>query len=151
MTRLILVAHEPLASALGEVARHVYPGCAAQLICVDIASAMSLEQAAAHVSRAVLAGREGVAGEHADPEVLFLVDTPGATPCKASVLAAEAYGAKVVSGVNVPMLWRTLCYASESAASLLDRALQGGVRGVLEVVPESSAAMPVSAGTTKQT
>ena len=41
---------------------------------------------------------------------LLLTDTPGATPHNAALRLASAQ-VQVLSGVSVPMLWRTLCYA----------------------------------------
>ena len=40
---------------------------------------------------------------------------------------------KVVTGVNVPMLWRTLCYADESLDAVVARAMAGATQGVMQV------------------
>lgn len=127
MTQLLLVAHAPLASALASVARHVYPGCADKLTSLDIDASMSLEQATAQVALELSRLRGGRAP---DPEVLLLVDVQGATPWNAASAAAQDAGTRIISGVNVPMLWRTLCYASEPLAQLAARAVEGGHRGV---------------------
>jgi mannose PTS system EIIA component len=37
--------------------------------------------------------------------------------------------------VNVPMLWRTLCYASEPLDALIGRALAGATQGVMQATP----------------
>jgi PTS system ascorbate-specific IIA component len=34
--------------------------------------------------------------------------------------------------VNVPMLWRTLCYLNEPLESLVSRALAGATQGVMQ-------------------
>jgi PTS system ascorbate-specific IIA component len=39
----------------------------------------------------------------------------------------------VVAGVNVPMLWRSLCYSHESIDSVLARAVAGAAQGVMQV------------------
>ena len=41
--------------------------------------------------------------------------------------------ARVVAGVNVPMLWRALCYADEPLEELVTRAVDGGTQGVMQV------------------
>jgi mannose PTS system EIIA component len=46
-------------------------------------------------------------------------------------LAGGASRIEVVAGVNVPMLWRSLCYADESLDMLLARALEGATQGVV--------------------
>ncbi len=40
---------------------------------------------------------------------------------------------RVVAGVNVPMLWRTLCYAHLPLAELVTRAVDGARQGVMQV------------------
>jgi PTS system ascorbate-specific IIA component len=60
-----------------------------------------------------------------------LTDVLGATPCNgAQRLAGEQV--QVLSGVSVPMLWRTLCYASQKPLTeLARRAMQGAVTGIV--------------------
>ena len=130
MTRVVVVAHQPLASALLAVAQHVYPGCASQLVCVDIEPDLSLEEATLKVRRSVAAAQ--LTARETSPVVL--VDVLGATPARA---ARHAFpDAPLAAGVNVPMLWRSLCYGSESAEALLGLALDGGTRGVTAVPRE---------------
>lgn len=130
MTRVVVVAHQPLASALLEVAQHVYPACASQLVCVDIGPELSLEEATAKVMRSAAAVHPTVM----DTPPVVLVDVLGATPARA---ARQAFpDAPLAAGVNVPMLWRSLCYGSESAEALLGLALDGGTRGVAAVPPD---------------
>ena len=124
MAHLLVVAHTPLASALQAVARHVYPDCGMQLAAVDVAPGASLDEVTAQVREALAA-----AGE----EVLILVDVFGATPCNAAVAAADGVRSRVVAGVNVPMLWRTLCYADQPLDDLVNRAVAGATQGVMHV------------------
>jgi PTS system ascorbate-specific IIA component len=62
-----------------------------------------------------------------------LCDVFGATPCNTALRVADGVRVRVVSGVNVPMLWRVLCYADESLDQLVNRAVDGAVRGVMQV------------------
>ncbi len=125
MANLLLVAHAPLASSLRAVAQHVYPDCRAQLRAVDVAPGATLESAAADVRAALEA--TGAA------EVLILTDVFGATPCNAALAAAAGLPVHVVAGVNVPMLWRTLCYLDNSLDDLVTRAVAGAAQGVMHV------------------
>ena len=43
---------------------------------------------------------------------------------------ADGVNIRVVAGVNVPMLWRALCYAKEPLDALVARAVSGGTQGV---------------------
>lgn len=127
MAQILIVAHAPLASSLRAVAQHVYPDCGAQLTAVDVSPGASLAAVEELVLQALqalpLAGRE----------VLILVDVFGATPCNAALAVADGVRSRVVAGVNVPMLWRTLCYADQPLEDLVSRAVAGATQGVMHV------------------
>ena len=126
MARLLIVAHAPLATALRQVACHVYAERECEIGALDIEPELTLEEAQARVRAAVVAGGPG--------DLLVVCDAFGATPCKAAqAVAAERAGVRVVAGVNVPMLWRSLCYASEPLDELVERAVGGAHSGVLQV------------------
>ena len=127
MAQILIVAHTPLASSLQAVAQHVYPDCGQQLMAVDVAPGASLETVEARL-RAAMA-----APPLAGCEVLILADVFGATPCNAALAAADGVRSRVVAGVNVPMLWRTLCYAGLSLEDLVSRAVAGATQGVMHV------------------
>ena len=129
MVKVLVIAHAPLASALRQVAEHVYPDCAPMLSVLDVPPGMGPEdvETAARGLMAATPGREW----------LVLTDVPGATPSNGA-LRLSGDGVQVLSGVSVPLLWRTLCYAGNSCAQPLDeltrRAVQGGISG-LEAQP----------------
>ena len=125
MACLLLVAHAPLASSLQAVAQHAYPDCQAQLSAVDVQPGATLEGAEAQI-RAALA-------EFGAADVLIMADVFGATPCNAALAAADGVHSRVVAGVNVPMLWRTLCYSDNSLDDLVTRAVAGAAQGVMHV------------------
>lgn len=132
MTHLLLIAHAPLASALRDVAQHTFPSCAPQLTVLDVEPQMSADEVESRC-RALLAD----AGAE---EVLVLTDVFGATPSNAAQRLLGEH-VRMVSGVNVPMLWRTLCYSAEPLEALAQRAIEGGGRGITSVspiVPEST-------------
>ena len=127
MAGLLVIAHAPLASALRAVAEHVYPDCAGSLTVLDVPANMPIEQVEAQA--AALLARVGT------PETLILTDVFGATPCNVAQRLADGVRVKVVTGVNVPMLWRSLCYAGESLDNLVARALAGASQGAMQVSP----------------
>src|SRR5512141_2116765 len=111
MPGLLIIAHAPLASSLKAVAEHTFPECARVLQALDVSPEMSLEDIEASARELLDKVRT-----EANPEALIFTDVFGATPCNAAQrLASSVEGAqiKVVAGVNVPMLWRSLCYADE--------------------------------------
>lgn len=127
MPQLLVIAHAPLASALRQVAEHTFPDCAPTLSVLDVAPSQCADDVEA-AARALLATVP-------DAEWLVLTDVHGATPSNgAERLAGERV--QVLSGVSVPMLWRTLCYASQqSLTGLARRAAQGAVNGVVATPP----------------
>lgn len=125
MTGLLILAHAPLASALKAVAEHAFPDCANQIGALDVLPTMPVEEVEV-LGRAMLE-------QLASPDLLIFTDVFGATPCNIAQRLADGVHVKVVAGVNVPMLWRTLCYTQESLESLVARALAGATQGVMQV------------------
>ncbi|MFN9745054.1 MAG: PTS sugar transporter subunit IIA [Betaproteobacteria bacterium] len=127
MACIVIVAHAPLASSLQAVAAHAYPECAGRLVAVDVGPGSGLDAVEAQVRAAlatVLARGE---------EALVLVDVFGATPCNGALAAVDGTRARVVAGVNVPMLWRSLCYSTLPLEELVARAVAGASQGVMHV------------------
>ena len=124
MARLLIVAHAPLASALAEVAAHTYADCAASVQALDVTPEMGPEQVQALALQLLPQAEPG--------ETLILTDVFGATPCNAAQRLADGVHVRVVTGVNVPMLWRTLCYLDEPLDMLVSRALAGATQGVMQ-------------------
>ena len=143
MTALLIVAHAPLASALLAAAQHVYAERLGTVAALDIQPEQSAEHAEASV-RAALA-RLAASGDATD--TLVLTDVFGATPCNTARQLADRAGVRLVAGVNVPMLWRALNYASEPLDTLVTRALAGGTQGVMQIAasrPQNQASQPTS-------
>ncbi|MCE4558208.1 PTS sugar transporter subunit IIA [Roseateles cellulosilyticus] len=131
MPNLLVIAHAPLASALRHVAEHTFPDCAPVLSVLDVTPTMCAED--------VEAGARALMASALQPEWLVLTDVFGATPSNGALrLAGEQV--QVLSGVSVPMLWRTLCYASHKPLiELARRAAQGAVSGIVATPPLPSA------------
>jgi PTS system ascorbate-specific IIA component len=126
MSKLLIVAHAPLASALRAVAAHAFPDQADIVLAIDIAPDQAEPEAVVRRSLEALAGSD----------VLLLTDAFGATPCTACQRAAAGVArARVVTGVNVPMLWRTLGNPDLPLDELAQRAVAGAVQGVMQANP----------------
>ena len=125
MPGLLIIAHAPLASSLKSVAGHAFPDCASRLEALDVTPDMAPEQVEMQ-ARELLSRMQR-------PETLIFTDVFGATPCNVAQRLADGVQVKVVAGVNVPMLWRSLCYADESLDALVARAMSGATQGVMQV------------------
>jgi PTS system ascorbate-specific IIA component len=67
------------------------------------------------------------------PDVLLLSDVFGATPCNVAQQLNDGHNTRLVAGVNLPMLLRSVCYRHESLEALATRAHAGGTQGVMPV------------------
>jgi len=67
------------------------------------------------------------------PEALIFTDVFGATPCNAAQRLGDGTLVRVIAGVNVPMLWRSLSYAAEPLDAVVTRAMAGATQGVMQV------------------
>ena len=70
----------------------------------------------------------------ADAPTLVLTDVLGATPSNIAQRLVEGQAQqRLLSGVNLPMLLRALCYRHEDLEALPQRALDGGHAGIVQV------------------
>lgn len=128
-TRILIVAHAPLAGALLQCALHVFPDSEQYLLALDVRPQAdpqdSLRSAQELVQCAAPPGAP----------LLVLTDLFGATPANvaqelARRLAAQQRPATVVTGANLPMLLRAITYRHEPLETLAERSVSGGTRGI---------------------
>ena len=124
-TRILLVTHAPLAQALRACALHVFADSAAEVLALDIEADESPEASLARARRLLGEG---------DAPVLVLTDVLGATPCNVAQRLVAGRAARLVAGVNLPMLLRAIGYRHESLEAVAARAVVGGAQGVMAVV-----------------
>ena len=125
MNSILIIAHAPLASALRECALHVFPDCAAGVQAIDV---LADEAPEATLSRA-----EHVMAQLDTEGTLLLSDVFGATPCNVAQKLNDKPGTRLVTGANLPMLLRSVCYRHESLEALATRAQAGGAQGIMPV------------------
>jgi len=129
MNAILLIAHAPLANALRECALHVFPDCGAAVTAIDVQPNLSPDEtlAAARTAMEQLAGAGGVQG------VLVLTDIFGATPSNVAQKLVDGIDSRLITGVNLPMLLRSVSYRYEPLDTLVSRAVVGGTQGVMQV------------------
>jgi PTS system ascorbate-specific IIA component len=131
MAGLFIIAHAPLASALRAAAGHAFPEAMQRVEALDVTPQLTLEEIETQ-ARALL---EKALSGPGPREALILTDVFGATPSNIAQRLADGVHVKVVTGANVPMLWRTMNYADEPLDVLVARALAGATQGVMPVAP----------------
>jgi PTS system ascorbate-specific IIA component len=125
MNSILIIAHAPLAHALRQCALHVFPDCEQGVVALDVQPNVSPEETTA-TARIVL---EQLETSH----TLILTDVFGATPCNVAQRLADGVKCRLISGVNLPMLLRTVTYRHEPLDALVQRALIGGTQGIMQV------------------
>ena len=125
MIGILIVAHAPLASALRDCALHVFPECASGVQALDIAPNASPEE-----SR--LLAKAAMSRLNAK-QVLLLSDVFGATPSNVAQKLNDGLDTRLIAGVNLPMLLRSVCYRHETLDALAARAQAGGSQGIMPV------------------
>ena len=129
-TRIFIIAHAPLAHALRECALHVFADCAHSVLVLDVLPQESPDDTLAEAQR--LLAPDG------DIPTLVLTDVFGATPCNVAQRLVQGRQASLVTGINLPMLLRAVCYRTESLDALVQRAVVGGTQGVMLVASSLS-------------
>lgn len=129
MNAILLIAHAPLANALRQCALHVFPDCGNVVTAIDVQPNLSPEEtlAAARIALQQLANQPQVKG------VLVLADIFGATPSNVAQKLVDGSKFRLITGVNLPMLLRSVSYRHEPLDSLVSRAVVGGTQGVMQV------------------
>jgi mannose PTS system EIIA component len=124
-TRILIIAHAPLASALRACVLHVYPEVSESVTGLDIAPDVAVE----HMRQSIGAQIE----QWGSDPVLILTDVFGATPCNIAQRVSDGQRVKLVTGVNLPMLLRTVNYRHEALDILAARAVAGGTQCIMQV------------------
>lgn len=126
-TRILILAHAPLAHALRECALHVLADSALHVLALDVQP-----DAAPH---ATLAAAQLLLCPEVHHPTLVLTDVLGATPCNVAQQLVQGSGsnARLLTGVNLPMLLRAICYCAEPLDAVAERALVGGTQGVMHL------------------
>jgi PTS system mannose-specific IIA component len=128
-TRILIIAHAPLATALRDCALHVFPECAEEVVAIDVPPQEAPEVTYVHALQRLQSD--------SFVQTLVLTDVIGATPANVAQRLVNGKDAQLVAGVNLPMLLRTVCYRHEDLEALTRRALDGGTQGVIQLSSSS--------------
>ena len=125
MNGIFIIAHAPLATALRQCVLHVFPENPAGVVALDVQPNVPPEETLAQAR--ILFGKIGTS------HTLVLSDVFGATPCNVAQKLVDGVNSKLIAGINLPMLLRTVSYRHEPLDALVMRALAGGTQGVMQV------------------
>ncbi|TAG32500.1 MAG: PTS fructose transporter subunit IIA [Polaromonas sp.] len=125
MNGIFIIAHAPLASALRQCVLHVFPDNAAGLAALDVQPNTPPEE--------TLAQARIMLGQLNTANALVMADVFGATPCNVAQKLVDGVHSRLITGINLPMLLRTVSYRHEPLDALVARALAGATQGVMQV------------------
>ncbi|MDP2418359.1 MAG: PTS fructose transporter subunit IIA [Hydrogenophaga sp.] len=125
MNGILIIAHAPLASALRQCVLHVFPDSAEAVAALDVQPNVPPEES--------LAQARAMMRQLAQHNTLVVTDVFGATPCNVAQKLVDGVRSKLITGVNLPMLLRTVSYRHESLDALISRAMIGATQGVIQV------------------
>ncbi len=123
MIGVLLVTHGPLGDDLIEAVSHVLGSRPQEIEALDVSSRAEPVDTEASITAHM---RELDKGEG----VLVLTDVYGATPSNCMCRALEPGHAAGVSGLNLPMLLKTLNYRDLPLEQLAEKAAAGGQEGI---------------------
>lgn len=124
-TGILIIAHAPLASALRLGVLHVFPDVDQGVLALDVPANESPDATRARALRML--------AELGTPNTLVVTDVFGATPCNIAQKVVDGVQSKLVAGVNLPMLLRTVNYRHEPLDVLVARAMAGGTQSIMQV------------------
>lgn len=125
MNGILIIAHAPLASALRSCVLHVFADCGDAVAALDVQPNTPPDESLAQAR--VLLRTLGTLG------TLVLTDVFGATPCNVAQRLVDGVHSRLITGVNLPMLLRTVSYRHEPLDTLVSRALTGATQGIIQV------------------
>jgi PTS system mannose-specific IIA component len=128
MAGILIIAHAPLATALRECVAHIYGGLPARIGGIDILPDCDPVKLFEHAQREVARLRE-------DNGALVLTDMYGATPANIACRLSTLPDVRVLAGVNLPMLVRSVCYRALPLDQVVEKALAGAASGVQAIDP----------------
>jgi PTS system ascorbate-specific IIA component len=123
MAALLIVAHAPLGSGFLEMSRHFETPDPVRVHALDVPRDEPVEQTARSIDDAL--------ADLGDADVLVLCDAKGGTPSNVAHERARLLPrARVVCGLNLPMLWRAMWNAAQPIDELAAIAQVGGAKGI---------------------
>jgi len=128
MVGILIITHGTLGESLLHCASHILGSRPRQLAQIGITPQDDPQQIVMQAMRTVRSLDDGSG-------VVIFTDIFGGTPSNIATRLLIPGKVEGVAGVNLPMLIRALSYRAEPLAVLMEKALTGGVEGVVHMPP----------------
>ena len=117
-TALFFITHDGIASSLLHIGESIIGRPVSNLAYHEVTMDASVLDAMQTIERKIQT-------LELDDDIIFITDIIGATPSNIAQQLADKYDAKLVSGVNLPMVIRLLNYREADTDELISKALDG--------------------------
>lgn len=124
-TALFLITHPGIASNLLEVAESIIKKTSKNLALQEVPMDAQPEAMTEEIENKIKA-------LDTTDGIIFITDIYGSTPSNIAQTIADRYNSTLISGINLPMMIRLLNYRSEEETTLIDKAVDGGQKGIQE-------------------
>lgn len=131
MIGILLITHGELGKSLIECATHILGDKPAFLESLMIENDCAHEKMFSDIS-------EKIKGLDQGQGVLILTDIFGATPCNIITKIIQPGKVDAIAGINLSMLIRSINYRHESFDSLIAKAIQGAIDGIIHIQSNQS-------------
>lgn len=131
MIGILLITHGELGKSLIECAIHILGDKPAFLESLTIENDCAHEKMFSDISEKIKVLDQGKG-------VLILTDIFGATPCNIITKIIQPGKVDAIAGVNLSMLIRSINYRHEPFDTLIAKAIQGAVDGIIHIQSNTS-------------
>ena len=131
---ILVVTHEQLGAQLVAIADAILCREMTSLTCVSVPANISPQQLGKYADTI----RDSMIAQDDGAGVLVLTDVYGATPDNLARYFGEQCNARVVSGVNLPMLLRVLNYSRQPLPQLCNTAIAGAKTGIQQCAQQAN-------------
>ena len=131
---IVVVCHEQLGAQLVAIAESILCSQMRPVACVSVPANISPQQLGKYADLI----RDSIIEQDDGAGVLVLTDVYGATPDNLARYFGEQCNARVVSGVNLPMLLRVLNYSRQPLPQLCNTAIAGAKTGIQQCAQQAN-------------
>ena len=131
MIGILLITHGELGKSLIECATHILGDKPALLESLTIENDCAHEKMFSDISEKIKVLDQGKG-------VLILTDIFGATPCNIITKIIQPGKVDAIAGVNLSMLIRSINYRHEPFDTLIAKAIQGALDGIIHIQSDTS-------------
>ncbi len=132
MVSIFIVSHSEIANSFAYCLEHIMNKRVDNLVILAVRKAEAPDSIVERAHEIIQRQMQKVDG------VLILTDIFGATPSNIASQLIDPGKVELITGLNLPMLIRAISYSNSNLALCVEKALEGGVSGIVHVAKQPS-------------